>query len=76
MRVTEIIGQMARDDSENVLGSAVDHYSALLNAAHPGMDPTAMAFAPNPCPGLGTPAQRPKFFKIDNCSQISCVTVT
>jgi hypothetical protein len=43
MRVTEIIGQMARYDSENVLGSAVDHYSALLNAAHLGMDPTAMA---------------------------------
>jgi hypothetical protein len=41
--VTEIIGQMARDDSENVLGSAVDHYSALLNATHRGWTPTAMA---------------------------------
>jgi hypothetical protein len=45
MRVTEIIGQMARYDSENVLGSAVDHYSALLNAADPGMCRLRFSFA-------------------------------
>jgi len=45
MRVIEIIGRMTRDETENVLGSAVDHYPALLKAADPGMCRLRFSFA-------------------------------